>query len=260
MSSTLKLPLICALCFVCLSLAACAERQPTVVTDFHAPVHHAPEHEHIDETSPFYVYDPLESWNRQVYDFNARLDQYLLMPIVTVYEHTVPEIMQTGFSNFFSNVGEVSTFVNCVLQLDVDGAANTFARFVTNTTIGLGGFIDIAEMGGIEKEEEDFGQTLGTWGVPPGPYLVLPVFGPSNLRDTGGLGVDLAMVWIEENAVLNYLDPNFTFAFRAGYLTVKGIDVRKKILFTYYQDGSLFEYDIVRFIYSKKREWDIEKH
>jgi phospholipid-binding lipoprotein MlaA len=233
-------------------LGGCAAKTPT-------PVQHDVELEQLDPDSPFYVYDPWERMNRTVYDFNARLDHYVFMPVVETYEILTPRPVQTGLKNFFNNIGEVPTFINCVLQGDVEGAATTFGRFVTNTTVGIGGLFDIAERGGLHEQDEDFGQTLATWGVPRGPYLVVPVFGPSSVRDAAGLAVDGVMVWVEEDAVMDYLDPDYTWSFRLSYVTLKGIDVRKSVLFHYYEDGSLFEYDMVRFLYSKKREWDIQK-
>ncbi|GAB6176247.1 VacJ family lipoprotein [Desulfobaculum senezii] len=239
--------------------AGCAAKAPTKVTDFTAPVQHPPMKAELSPDSPFYVYDPWERMNRRVYDFNARLDDYVLMPVVNAYETVTPKPVQKGVSNFFSNIGEVPTFINCVLQLDVEGAANTLGRFVTNTTIGLGGLVDMASRGGLYDEDEDFGQTLGVWGVPTGPYVVLPVFGPSNVRDTAGVAVDSTIIWMEESAVMDKLDPDHALPARIAYGTLKGIDVRKQILFHYYENGALFEYDLVRFLYMKKREWDVKK-
>ncbi|NJB67193.1 phospholipid-binding lipoprotein MlaA [Desulfobaculum xiamenense] len=242
-----------------LMLSGCAAKAPTPVTDFRAPVQHAPEKVDISPDSPFYVYDPWERMNRRIYDFNARLDHYVLMPVVETYERIVPHPVRRGVSNFFSNLGELPTFLNCLLQLDGAGAANTFGRFATNTVLGVGGLFDVADAGGLYHQHEDFGQTLAVWGVPRGPYLVLPVLGPSNVRDAAGLAVDGTVVWIEEDAVMDMLDPEYTWGFRMSYTSLKCITLREQVLFRYYEDGSLFEYDLVRFLYSKKREWDVSK-
>ena len=127
--------------------------------------------------------DPLEGINRTVYKFNSVVDSVALKPIAKGYKAVTPDIIEKGVGNFFGNIGDVGTLVNNVLQFKFKNAAVDLSRVVFNTTIGLGGVIDVASGMGLEKHSEDFGQTLGVWGVPAGPYLVMPLFGPSTLRD-----------------------------------------------------------------------------
>ncbi len=127
--------------------------------------------------------DPFESVNRKVYGFNSLVDSVALKPLAKGYKAVTPDVVEKGVGNFFGNIGDVGTLVNNVLQLKLRDAAVDFSRVVFNSTIGLGGVIDVASGMGLEKHSEDFGQTLGAWGVPAGPYLVMPLFGPSTLRD-----------------------------------------------------------------------------
>ena len=139
------------------------------------------------------VYDPLESWNRHVYHFNYRFDEWVFLPIVDGYRTITPNLVQSGISNFFSNQGDVPNALNSALQLKGKRTAQTTARLLLNTTIGVVGLWDPATRMGLPKQKEDFGQTLGFYGAPSGPYLMLPLLGPSNLRDTGGLLVDFSV-------------------------------------------------------------------
>jgi phospholipid-binding lipoprotein MlaA len=134
--------------------------------------------------------DPLEPFNRSVYRFNEGLDRTVLKPVATAYQNVTPAPVRTGVSNFFENISDAWSFVNNVLQARPVEAADTFFRFTTNTFWGLGGIFDVASDLKMPKHKEDFGQTLGTWGLDSGPYLVLPVLGPSSVRDTAGLVVD----------------------------------------------------------------------
>ena len=135
--------------------------------------------------------DPWEPFNRSVFEFNEGLDAYLLKPVVAGYRFILPEFVREGVYNFFSNYNDIYTALFNLLQGKPDYALNDFMRVVVNTTMGLGGLIDLATPGGLEKHKEDWGQTLGVWGVPSGPYVVLPFFGPSNVRDTFGTVADL---------------------------------------------------------------------
>ncbi|QDC43714.1 MlaA family lipoprotein [Methylophilus medardicus] len=134
--------------------------------------------------------DPLEGVNRGIYKFNDVADRYAIKPVAKAYKAVAPSPVRTGISNFFSNLGTLTTIVNDLLQLKFAHAFTDAGRFVINTTFGLAGFIDVASMDKIEKHQEDFGQTLGYWGVGSGPYLVLPLIGPSTVRDASGLFVD----------------------------------------------------------------------
>lgn len=134
--------------------------------------------------------DPLESMNRGVFRFNDAIDTAVLRPVATGYRDVVPSMVRTGVTNFFGNIGDVWSLANNVMQLKVQNSAETFMRLNVNTFFGLGGLLDIASEAGIERHREDFGQTLGRYGVPAGPYIVLPLLGSSTLRDTAALPVD----------------------------------------------------------------------
>ena len=134
--------------------------------------------------------DPLEPVNRAIYSFNDHVDHLLLKPAAEIYRGVLPPIVRTGVSNFFSNINDVLVALNNLLQGKIDKAASDAGRVVVNSTIGLLGVFDVATGMGLEKHDEDFGQTLGYWGVGNGPYLVLPFFGPSNFRDAAGRFVD----------------------------------------------------------------------
>lgn len=138
------------------------------------------------------VYDPWEPVNLKVHAFNEFMDEHFLRPAATGYMKYVPVPARRGVSNFFANIGDISVLANNLLQFKLSAAANDTGRIMLNTTIGLGGVLDVATSIGFIKNDEDFGQTLGTWGVGPGPYVVLPLFGPSNLRDSFGLFADTA--------------------------------------------------------------------
>jgi phospholipid-binding lipoprotein MlaA len=134
--------------------------------------------------------DPLERFNRGVFTFNEAVDRVLLKPLATAYRAVVPSPVRTGVDNVFGNVGDVWSAVNLLLQGKVKSALEMTVRVTTNTVFGLGGLLDLASDAGLERQPEDFGQTLGKWGFGPGPYLVLPFYGASSLRDAAGLPLD----------------------------------------------------------------------
>lgn len=136
--------------------------------------------------------DPFENYNRGMFAFNDGVDRAIFKPAATMYRAVTPAPVRTGVSNFLGNLEDVWSFVNSLLQGKPQAAAQTFVRFNVNTFLGLGGVLDIASEARIDRQREDFGQTLGVWGVPSGPYLVLPFLGPSTVRDTVGLPVDMA--------------------------------------------------------------------
>ena len=138
------------------------------------------------------VNDPWQGFNRSMYKFNYNFDKYFFLPVVSGYEFITPTFAQTGVSNFFNNIREVPTFYNSLLQLKGGKAVTTAGRFVTNTTIGILGLFDPATSLGMARQNEDFGQTLGVWGVGTGPYVVLPVLGPNTVRSAGGYIFDSA--------------------------------------------------------------------
>lgn len=135
--------------------------------------------------------DPLQELNRKAHSFNLKLDDYMARPAAKLYTNTVPDPLEKGIGNFFSNLDELTNIVNDLLQAKFAQAANDTGRFLINSTIGVGGLFDVAQRAGLPKSEgEDFGQTLGAWGVAEGPYLMLPLIGPSTLRDAPSKFVD----------------------------------------------------------------------
>jgi phospholipid-binding lipoprotein MlaA len=133
--------------------------------------------------------DPLEPWNRGVYKFNDVIDTNVLKPVATTYTNVTPEPVRRGVGNFFNNIRDVWSSANAALQLRPQEAVENLFRVGVNTFLGLGGVLDVATELGIPRTRLDFGQTLGRWGVPSGPYLVLPLLGPSSVRDATGTGV-----------------------------------------------------------------------
>ncbi len=134
--------------------------------------------------------DPLEPFNRSMFVFNEKLDEYLMKPAATAWDFVLPRAVERGVGNFFENLRFPIRFVNKLLQGELDPAAIVLCRFVVNTTVGLAGFVDFATTLGLPPQRADFGQTLGRWGVPAGPYIVWPILGSSNPRDTVGLLAD----------------------------------------------------------------------
>ncbi|MBP9148213.1 MAG: VacJ family lipoprotein [Rhodoferax sp.] len=134
--------------------------------------------------------DPLEPFNRGVWQVNDALDRAVVRPAATAYRDVLPSPVRTGITNFFHNLQDAWSVVNNTLQLKGEHAGNSFFRFGVNSVFGLGGVLDIASEMGIERHTEGFGDTLGYWGVGPGPYLVLPILGPSTVRDTAAMWVD----------------------------------------------------------------------
>lgn len=134
--------------------------------------------------------DPWEKFNRPIFTFNETADQWVIEPVAKGWDFVVPELVQTGIDNFFDNSLAPIQIGNNLLQGEFEEGYLQVWRFLLNTTVGVAGFIDVADMAGWPDHPEDFGLTLGTWGVPNGPYVVLPIFGGSTVRDTVGLGVD----------------------------------------------------------------------
>ena len=129
------------------------------------------------------ISDPFEDLNRDIFIFNEKLDEKLLKPAAIAYRKVTPQFARSGVTNFFNNLEEIDTTINQVLQGEIKYAFNDAGRFVINTTIGLFGLIDVASKMGLERHEEDFGQTRGVWGFDSGPYIMIPFLGPSNPRD-----------------------------------------------------------------------------
>ena len=136
------------------------------------------------------AYDPLEPVNVRVHAFNEFVDDNVMRPVANTYVRFVPRFARRGVSNFFNNLNDVTVLANNLLQFKFTDAASDAGRLLLNTTVGFGGLVDVATDAGLVKNNEDFGQTLGYWGVPAGPYLVIPLFGPSTLRDGAGFATD----------------------------------------------------------------------
>ncbi|MBD8493745.1 VacJ family lipoprotein [Pseudomonas syringae] len=198
------------------------------------------------------VFDPLESWNRRVYHFNYRFDEWVFLPVVDGYRYITPGFVRSGVSNFFGNLGDVPNLVNSLLQFKGQRSLQTTGRLLLNTTIGVAGLWDPATLMGLPRQSEDFGQTLGFYGVPAGPYIVLPLFGPSNLRDTGGLIFDVAA-----EAQINFLNVAEVSSDHPEILLLRAIDRRYSNSFRYGQMNSPFEYEKVRYVYTESRKLQI---
>ncbi|MFQ5479310.1 MAG: VacJ family lipoprotein [Candidatus Binatia bacterium] len=193
------------------------------------------------------IKDPFEVMNRGTFWFNDQLDAFILEPVAIGWDFIVPDGVQTAVGNFFENLGFPVVFVNDLLQGKLRQATHDVGRFVMNTTIGLGGLLDPASHYGLERSNEDFGQTLGRWGSGSGPYLVLPLLGPSNPRDALGLAVDtVARVWPF------FVDSTITWS-AAGADT---INTRSLLLeeVEVAKEGSLDYYAAVRNAYTQRRE------
>ncbi|MGQ4877461.1 VacJ family lipoprotein [Billgrantia sp. LNSP4103-1] len=165
--------------------------------------------------------DPWEGFNRRVFVFNEAVDRAVLKPVARGYRTVAPQPVQTGVGNFFSNLGEIRTTLNSLLQGKPANAGLATSRFLINSTVGIAGLWDFATHMGITAEEEDFGQTLGVWGLSEGPYLVLPLLGPSTVRDTSGLPVDIytyPLTYVEDETVRLSLTALRIIDVRAGFL------------------------------------------
>jgi len=202
------------------------------------------------------VYDPIEGFNRSMYKFNAKFDEYVFLPVVKGYEAVMPDFFEDRLSNFFSNIADLRNLLNSILQLKGETTLNTLSRILINSTFGLGGLFDHATPLGIRQQTEDFGQTLGHYGLNPGAYVVLPIFGPSSVRDTTGLLADAAARYFYLYTPVNFDDH---FERSSAATLVWAVDVRHQLSFRYYQTGSPFEYDLIRFLYRKIRKLEIEK-
>jgi phospholipid-binding lipoprotein MlaA len=191
--------------------------------------------------------DPLEPLNRAVFGFNDAVDAVALKPAATVYKKALPSFVQTGVGNFFGNLADVWTVVNDVLQGKLENGLTDMMRVAVNSTFGLAGLLDIGSEAGLPKHKGDFGQTLGIWGVKSGPYVVLPLFGPSTLRDTLALSVDLyGDPW-------SYAEPSSVLA--AGSV-VRVIDLRASVLSAsnLIEEAALDRYAFFRDAHLQRRE------
>ena len=191
--------------------------------------------------------DPWEGFNRSVFTFNDTLDRAVLKPVARGYRWATPQPVQTGVGNFFSNLGEIRTTLNSLLQGKPGNAGRSTSRFLLNTTVGIAGLWDVATPMGVTAEREDFGQTLGVWGVGEGPYLVLPLLGPSTVRDTGGMPLDMVTypVYYVENDKVRY-----------GLTALRIVDIRAGLL----DQEELIQgdrYTFIRDAYLQRRRFEV---
>jgi phospholipid-binding lipoprotein MlaA len=192
--------------------------------------------------------DPLEPVNRAVYSFNDAIDTAFLKPVAQVYEAVLPQVVRTGVTNFFNNIYDIRNALNDLLQGKFANTATDVGRIAINTTVGIVGLFDVATEAGLEHHNEDFGQTLGWWGLPDGAYLQIPFFGPSNVRDAVGLVVDVKTdpvwwIWRDHIPTRNSLWALSIVSLRANLLD------STKIL----QEAALDEYEFQRDAYLQRR-------
>ncbi|MET0320483.1 MAG: VacJ family lipoprotein [Duganella sp.] len=191
--------------------------------------------------------DPYESYNRAMFNFNDKVDTYALKPVATVYHDVTPSFVQTGVGNFFGNLSDAWSGVNNLLQGKGGDGMSDITRFALNSTLGILGLFDVATPAGLEKHKEDFGQTLGVWGLESGPYLVLPLLGPSTVRDTVALPAD----WYGD--LWQYKDPTNVRNIGTG---VRVVDTRAGLLDagTLFDAAALDRYEFMRDGYLQRRE------
>jgi len=241
---------------VCLYLGACSSGPPAQPQNeavaYPEPIFTAQNLLPPDYISPTEVWDPWQGMNKRIYNFNYHFDQMVFLPVISGYDKVVPRFARTGVTNFFNNFRDAVTIVNSALQFSLVKVFQSTGRVVTNTSFGLLGLIDVATMMDIPRPEEDFGQTLGYWGVGQGPYLVVPFLGPSNLRDGIGLAPDYYFHTVIQGEALARPLRKVIFLFNA-------VDTRNKTAFRYYENGSAYEYETIRWLWSTKRELDVLK-
>ena len=191
--------------------------------------------------------DPWESYNRSMTAINDKLDAAVLKPVAIVYVKVTPSLVRTGVSNFFVNLGEPWTALNALLQLKGEAAMETIMRFSVNTFFGLGGLLDIAGEMGMERHRQDFGQTLGVWGVPSGPYFVLPVYGASTVRDAAAFSIETAADPLTNETNLTLKD---------SLTILRALDLRANLLRAgnVLQAAALDKYTFTRDIFLQRRD------
>lgn len=194
--------------------------------------------------------DPWESMNRSIYQFNDAIDEAAIKPAAQIYVAVVPPLVRAGAGNFLGNLGDGWSMANSAMQLKGQATAKTFMRITVNTFLGLGGLLDVATEMRLEKHNEDFGQTLGYWGVKPGPYLMLPLLGPSTVRDALALPLDM-----QGDASQQFSDAST----RNALTVTRVLDVRTGLLQTVdvVKAASLDPYSFVRDAFLQKRLNDI---
>ena len=194
--------------------------------------------------------DPLEGWNRLVYDFNDVLDRTLIRPLAEGYQAVIPAPLNRGVTNFFSNLADIQSAINNLLQFKLKRAGSDLGRVTVNTTMGVFGLVDVASNLNLQKYGEDFGQTLGVWGVGEGPYIVLPLLGPSSARGVAGRVGD----WFTDP--VNYISSGRV---RYGLIALRALDKRANLLGAsrVMEEAALDPYSFVRDAYLQKRRNDV---
>ena len=194
--------------------------------------------------------DPWERYNRDMFNFNESVDQTFIKPVAKGYKKVMPEALDRGVTNFFTNMDDVTSMVNNLLQFKLTHAASDFGRVAINSTLGLLGFFDVATNMNLPRYDEDFGQTLGTWGVNSGPYLVLPIIGPSSTRD----GVGFVADWYTNPTT--YVQPDGVLW---GLKGLNLIDTRADLLGAsrVLDQAALDRYEFVRDAFLQKRQYDV---
>lgn len=192
--------------------------------------------------------DPLENWNRDVHSFNDKVDHYAFKPIAQGYHFIMPNFVDNAVTNAFSNVADIGVFLNDFMQLKFKQGGEDTARFLVNSVAGVGGLIDVAEMIDLPKHNEDFDQTLGFWGVPTGPYVVLPFWGSSSPRGIGGRIGDAAMnplVYIDNGIITGALAGLYYIDKRADLLPAEKIA----------KEAAIDQYDFLKNSYFQQRNF-----
>jgi phospholipid-binding lipoprotein MlaA len=198
------------------------------------------------DAPPMYTYDPWERLNRFTYRFNARFDEAIFLPVADTYRRA-PRPIRAGIHNFFGNLAEIDSVINYTLQWRLKYGLRSFERLVINSTIGIGGLFDVATKLKLPGASTGFATTLAKWGMHPGPFLVIPLLGPSTLRDGIGFFADYGAQYGINVAGL------YRGGVSWGLGTVNAIEQRANINFRYYSGGSPFEYETVRFLYVRRR-------
>ena len=198
------------------------------------------------DAPPMYTYDPWERLNRFTYRFNARFDEAIFLPVADAYGRA-PRPIRAGIHNFFGNLAEIDSVINYTLQWRLKFGLRSLERLAINSTIGIGGLVDVATKLKLPGAQTGFATTLAKWGMHPGPYLVIPLLGPSTLRDGVGFLADYGAEYGINVAGL------YRGSVSWGLGTVNAVDQRGNINFRYYSGGSPFEYETIRFLYVRRR-------
>ena len=244
----MKLKKLLLLSILSLSLVSCANTNDVNINTANTETSNVAV---VSEEKNFMAdeYDPWEPFNKRMYYFNYQIERLVITPIVNTYKFITPDFVENRVSSFFKNAKVLNTMANSAFQLKGRKLMRALGRFTMNAVLGLGGLFDVASKMGMPKPYEDFGLTLAHYGVGRGPYLVLPLLGPTYLRDAFGMGADSVIAG--QTDIYNKMELFSTSS--APVTALRGIDMRKNIDFHYYQTNSPFEYEYVRYLYGKYR-------